>query len=51
MIYDDCGYLRTELLNTMRCAACNGLFREDESDWASLCQGCGEAEEEEEGRS
>lgn len=50
MVYDDCGYLRTELLTQFRCANCGAIVREDESEWASLCQDCGEAEDEEERR-
>lgn len=45
MVYDDCGYLREELLTSTRCAKCSQAFREDEADWASLCQECGEDED------
>lgn len=48
LIYDDCGYLIPEFLLTFRCANCDQLFREDASEWGSLCQDCGEAEDEQE---
>lgn len=47
MVYDDCGFLVPELLITIRCAQCDVLFREDESEWMSLCQQCGEIDESE----
>lgn len=30
---------------TTRCANCDRPFREDESEWMSLCQDCGEDDE------
>jgi hypothetical protein len=48
IILDECGEIRTEFLNHTNCATCGAGFREDESDWASLCQDCGEREDEEE---
>lgn len=47
IILDECGYPKTEFLIRFYCASCGDLVREDESDWASLCQSCGEAEDEE----
>lgn len=45
IILDDCGYAIPEFMNTTRCANCSRVFREDESEWASLCQECGEDDE------
>lgn len=47
MIYDDCDMLVTELLVTTQCANCHRTFREDESEWMSLCQECGEIDDTE----
>lgn len=49
MIYDECGLLVTELLVTSQCVNCHATFREDESEWMSLCQQCGELDEAEDG--
>ena len=48
IILDECGYPKTEFLTRTYCTGCGDLFREDESDWASLCQSCGEAEDDQE---
>jgi Zn finger protein HypA/HybF involved in hydrogenase expression len=47
IIFDECGYAIPEFMVTTRCAKCDRLFREDESEWGSLCQDCGEQEDEE----
>lgn len=39
---------KPEYMMTFHCVDCGTKFREDESDWLSLCQECGEVEEDSE---
>lgn len=46
IILDEFGEPNTIFLNHYDCAHCGKPVREDESEWFSLCQDCGELDDE-----